>query len=236
MACRTCPQPFQGNNMARNNPIQSQTFQKFTPGQQGLQQQAIGGAQSILNNLMNPSAAIGPVAELNKRFGDQAQKDFLGRTVPGIAEQFTGLQPGSQRSSGFTQSLGRSGADLNEKIQSNLGQLFSQLRGQDIATLGSLLNAGLQPSFESLTFPKQPTFGQRLGQGAAQAVGPALNLAGNLATGGWWGIGKGLADLFAKFTGNRNIDQNQEDSPAQQLNEQQLQQILSYLTSVSGGQ
>jgi hypothetical protein len=232
MACRTCPQQFQGNAMAKKPDINTLQQPLFNPAQQGLQNKTLGGAEAILQNLMNPTSYVGPAEQLNKYFGNKARTDFLGKTVPGIAEQFTNIAPGSQRSSGFTQSLGRAGSGLEENITGNLGNLITQLRGQDIGLFSGLLSSALKPAFENISYPRKNTFGENLGQIGINAAGPLVDLAGNIGTGGWWGLVKSLGSLFGKNKGGVTPDQNQETSPAKQLNQDQLTQLLALLGQI----
>jgi len=94
----------------------------------------------------------------------QARKGFYENTVPTLAERFTSLGQGSQQSSGFRQSLGREGVNL----ESQLAALKSQ-RGLQ------MLGLGLTPKVDSIYSQRQPGFAEQLLLGLSGGAG--MNLA-----------------------------------------------------------
>lgn len=118
----------------------------------------------------------------NSDFGgieNRARKQFNETTIPGIAERFTAMGTGgSQRSSGFQNSLGRAGSDL----ESQLGALRSQYGMQQ-------MHMGLTPQFENSYRPSQGGFLQSLlagngSQGSGLDLNTIMSLISKMATGG----------------------------------------------------
>ena len=139
------------------SPERMQQVQRFSPQQQQLQNQSIQQALSLLQGSPDAYKGFQPIAQ-------QARSQFQKSTVPSLAERFTSLGSGSQRSSAFQGALGSASSDLEQ----GLAALQSQY-GQN--QLGSLLNLGMQPSFESLLRPAQPGFLQSLAPGIGQGIG-----------------------------------------------------------------
>jgi len=137
-------------------------------GQRGLLQQLLGGLQgqssniqqsplfqqgsSFLQNLLSGSP------EATAAFEAPYMRQFNEQIVPGLAERFSGLGAGAQRSSAFSQALGAAGAGLNENLASLQQQYNLQNRGFDQNLLGMLLGQGSQPSFENLFRPREAGF------------------------------------------------------------------------------
>lgn len=120
----------------------TQLFDKFTPEQQQSFSQIL---QMALSGLQNPTEDFEPIAQ-------QAKSEFEQQTIPSLAERFTSMGQGAQRSSGFQQALGRAGAGLSE----NLASMQSQYGLQKQGLLQSLLGLGLTPQFETSYTPRQP--------------------------------------------------------------------------------
>lgn len=160
---------------------QLKTLDRFKPNQQGLQNQAISQFGPLLQNLQKP-ADIEPI--LNQR-----RQSFNEQTIPSIAERFSSLGGGSQRSSAFQNALGRAGSDLETQLASLQSQVGLQDLNRQQGLLGLLSQLGMQPSFEHFYQPGETGL---LGH-AAQGAGMGLGLyAGGLGAGALGGIGEGI--------------------------------------------
>ena len=160
-------------------------------GQRGLLQQLLGGLQgqssniqqsplfqqgsSFLQNLLSGSP------EATAAFEAPYMRQFNEQIVPGLAERFSGLGAGAQRSSAFSQALGAAGAGLSENLAALRGQLqlgaVPQALGyaqQPISNLQGFSQLGLGTSTKAFV-PKQLPFWQQLllsaGQGGSQTLG-----------------------------------------------------------------
>lgn len=129
---------------------------RFTPQQQGLQDQ---GIQNLLQLLQSGGGTPGNFAPIAQK----AKTQFQTETIPSLAERFTAM--GGQNSSAFQGALGQAGAGLNE----NLGALESQYGLQQNAQIQNLMQllTGLssQPSFENVVYQGQPGLLQGFSQG-----------------------------------------------------------------------
>lgn len=180
-----------GGNFLTGYPGGTQQFQRFTPGQQNVQNQGLQQAISLLQGGSSPLAqsSFAPIAQ-------KARSDFASKTIPSLAERFTALGNG-QRSSAFQGALGEAGAGLEQ----GLAGLQS---GHNLQLLQLLLGLGMQPSFESAYTPAQP--------GLLQAVAPTAGKAAALAFGAPAGLGEfgGYGDLFhllSNLQSSRNAQQ-----------------------------
>ena len=191
-----------GGNFVTGYPGETQQFQRFTPNQQGLQNQSINQTLALLQGGTSPLAqsSFAPIEQ-------KARSDFASKTIPSLAERFTALGNG-QRSSAFQGALGEAGAGLEQ----GLAGLQS---GHNLQLLQLLLGLGMQPSFESAYTPAQP--------GLLQAVAPAAGKAAALAFGAPSPLGEfsGYGDLFHLLS-NLQASRN-----AQQYTGPQQQQIQS---------
>ena len=97
-----------------------------------------------LSGIQNPTQGFQPIAE-------NAMNNFQQNIVPSIAERFSSLGSGSQRSSAFGQQLGAAGAGLS----SNLASQEAQYGQQALGPLLQLLQLGLRPQFENVYQPGQ---------------------------------------------------------------------------------
>jgi len=121
-------------------PAEEKRFQRYTPEQ-----------ESALNQLLQQGlqgADFGGIEDI-------ARKRFQEETVPTLAERFTSMGAGGQRSSAFESALGRAGSDLESQLAGLRGQFGMQQLGM-----------GLQPRFESAYMPSQPG----MAQGGLQAL------------------------------------------------------------------
>jgi hypothetical protein len=136
-------------------------LQRYTPQQQGAINQVLGQATQGLGQ---QNFSFAPIAQ-------QARENFQTQTIPGLAERFTALGGGAQRSSAFQGALGQAGAGL----ESNLAALQSQFGLQQQNNLMNLLGIGLTPQFEHY-YQNQPSFMQSLTPGIGQGIGAAGTL------------------------------------------------------------
>jgi len=104
-------------------------------------------------------------------------RQFNEKTIPGIAERFSGMGEGAQSSNAFRQSLGAAGAGLSENLAS-LGENREQNSMQQLMQLLGL-------NTEGLTKKEKPWWQGALiglGGGLGQGLG---SLGANAATGGF---------------------------------------------------
>jgi len=143
------------------NPQQEQVLNTALTGLQG--QLPLG-----LSNLRN---ILGGDRETFESFFAPARRDFEQKTLPSIAERFTGfLGEGSQRSSAFGQQLGQAAKELEEDI-------FSQRIGmqQDaLSQLLSLLGPATAPRQFQYTKPRRQGFLENILGALAQGAGVGL--------------------------------------------------------------
>ena len=146
-------------------------FQQFTPQQQGLQQQVIGGTQSGLPDLFQYLTQIlSNDPELMKQFQAPSLRMFEEQIKPGIAERFSAM--GAQDSSAFAESLGEAGKSLAESLAAQQAQLKSNAGTQ----LQQMLSPSLQSSFENYFRPATKGLVRGVSEAGAQAAGTALGI------------------------------------------------------------
>lgn len=119
----------------------------LNPGQQNFQDMILklfsgqggqmGGGLGFLQNLLSGSP------ESTKAFEAPLTREFNEQTVPGLAERFSGMGGGAQRSSAFGQALSSAGAGLTE----NIGKVRGGMQMQGLQQLMQLLGPAMQPSF-----------------------------------------------------------------------------------------
>lgn len=139
--------------------------QLMDPTQQSAMDEILGLA---MGRLQDPLKGFEPMAE-------RARSQFQTQTIPSLAERFTSMGEGAQRSSGFQQALGGAGVDLEEMLAS----LGSQYALQSVPAYSSLLGLGLQPKYENImqgAMPKAP--------GMMASMLPMLAMGGMKALGG----------------------------------------------------
>lgn len=126
----------------------TEQFQKFTPQQQDIFGQLLGGAgQQLPQAFEFLSSILGQDPEAISKFEAPTRRAFEEQTIPSIAERFTGA--GAQKSSAFGQQLGKAGKDLEEGLAAQRGNMSFQALSQ----LMSLLGTGLTPQFENVFRP-----------------------------------------------------------------------------------
>lgn len=149
-------------------PERLEQIERFTPQQQNLLNQLLGGAQAALpSGLDFLQQILSGDPQMAERFEAPTRRAFEERTIPSIAERFTGMN--AQKSSAFGQQLGKAAESLEEMLASQrAGRGFQALGG-----LQGLAGMGLTPQFETLFRPRTPGFLETAGGGVLQAL-PAL--------------------------------------------------------------
>lgn len=189
-------------------PAGYESFSTFNPQQAQLFQQllaSLGGAQGIGQNPLYQSGQnylqdlLSGSPEAFEKFEAPYKRQFQEQTVPGLAERFSGIGAGAQRSSAFQQALGQAGAGLSENLASLRGQLqmgaLPQALGYAQAPfnqLQSLLGMNTQGFV-----PKQKPFWQELLTGASGGLGQAAGLGGLAGLSKIPGLGF-LQNIFGK--------------------------------------
>lgn len=172
-------------NFFTGSPATSQQFPVLSPQQLNVKGAASNQALKMLQNL-GGTTGFEPIAQ-------QARTQFQSQTVPGIAERFTALGSGGQRSSAFTGALGQAGVGLEE----GLASLQSQ-HGMDLLKL--LLGTSLSPEVETgITPESEGGFGALLKQllpYIPALLGSFFGPAGTAAGAGIGVLGSGLTSLF----------------------------------------
>ena len=163
------------------------TFMMGTPGSfkkidkfdelcSGSMDQMLQSALPQLLSSLGNQGGFAPIAE-------QARSRFFGDTVPTLAERFSGLGSGGQRSSGFQESLASGAGQMNTDLAAMESQ-YGQQRNQQLM---QMLGMGLTPQQEIGYFGQQPGFMH----GMAPGIGEGLAKAGmNYLTGQNGGQGK----------------------------------------------
>lgn len=129
----------------------TEQFQKYTPQQQQVLGQLLGGASAQLPQAFDfLSSILSQDPEQMAQFEAPTRRAFEEKTVPTIAERFTGMN--AQKSSAFGQQLGEAGHRLEEGLAAQRGKL-----GFDaISQLRNLLGEGLTSQFDTRIASGQP--------------------------------------------------------------------------------
>jgi hypothetical protein len=151
---------------------QQKTFQRFTPQQQQLQNQAI---RNLMGGLQ-PGGQLdfGPIAQ-------RARSQFSQQAIPTIAERFSSLGQNALSSPALYSQLGGSAANLEEALAAQQGA-FQQ------RNMMGLLGLAGQPSFESAYMPRQKGLAEIGGASLLQML-PYLAMG----MGGMGGMGQDLS-------------------------------------------
>lgn len=131
------------SSLFRKKP-RTQNISRLTPEQQTLQSQ-IG--QMGIQGLQNPYEGFQPIE-------NQAREQFSQSTIPSLAERFTSMGAGGQKSSAFQGALGQAASGL----ESSLAALRSQYGMQNRGLSSNLLGQALSPSFDTVYQQHQPGF------------------------------------------------------------------------------
>lgn len=156
------------NEFLRGRPERVQELQRFTPQQQNLLTQLLGGVQSGVPSAFDfLEEILSGDPQMMERFEAPSRRAFEERTVPSIAERFTGMN--AQKSSAFGQQLGKAAESLEEMLSSQRAgrgfQALSQLQG--------LAGLGVTPQTDRIFRPRAPGFLESAGSSIAQSL-PAL--------------------------------------------------------------
>lgn len=136
-------------HLGKSKSAKTTQLQQLTPEQQQAQSQAL---QMSLQGMQDPGAGFDPIAK-------QAMSQFKSDIIPGLAERFTSMGGGAQRSSAFQGALGRAGAGL----AGDLAAQRSQYGLQRMSGLQNLLGMGLGRRYENVFQPEQTGTTQALG-------------------------------------------------------------------------
>lgn len=170
------PQPYMDFIFGQGAKTKTQPI--YNPEQEDLLNQLLGSLQQqIPAGLQNLQNILGGEEGAFDAFQAPARRDFEQKTLPTIAERFTGtFGAGSQRSSAFGQALGTAGRELEENLASQRAGLQSDAFSQ----LMQLLGPALAPRQYQYQQPRQPGFLENLGVPLAQGAAKAAPLMGLL--------------------------------------------------------
>ena len=164
-----------------------------TPGQQQYQKFLLDKLPGLYNQLEQfQDVDFSPIEE-------QARTEFSTQTIPALAERFTSMGGGGQRSTGFQSALGRAGSTLEGELaaqRANFSQNLAQLQNQRLlGLLGSTSPAAMQQAFIPYLQMPQPSM-------AAGLVGRGISALGSAGigylTGGPSGAALGGLSAFMK--------------------------------------
>jgi hypothetical protein len=146
-----------------------QQLPTMDPQQMQLLSQLLGGlGQPLGQGLQNLSQMLSGEPGALEAFQAPAMRQFQEEIVPGLAERFSGMGAGAQRSSAFQQALGSAGASLAERLSAQRAGLQQGAMGQ----LSQLLGMGMgQRPFGYMQQEGTPGFFGSLAGGAGQAAG-----------------------------------------------------------------
>ena len=141
-----------------------------------------------LSTLKDPYKGFEPIAK-------KTRSQFEKETIPSLAERFTSLGAGGQRSSAFQDALGSSSAELEEL----LAALQSEYGNQAISSVTGFAGLGMQPQFENIV--QQPIMQQRGPSPLSNLLGMGLSagMMGYGPLGGLLGRGGGISRIFRRF-------------------------------------
>lgn len=173
------------------SPEQQQAFKSLMAqlGGGGALNQGYGNALGILQQYLDPQS------DIYRNFEQPYLQEFNEQIIPQLAERYAGLggsgMSGALSSSGFGQSLGAAGSQL----QTNLAQMKSTMQNQALQRILGQYNQSLQTGLGAEPFSYQQQ------QGSSGFLGPILGAAGTAFAGPFGGAlgkmaGSGLSNLF----------------------------------------
>lgn len=182
-----------GNSLLNRGGDKMRKVQMLSKPQQALLSQLLGmvGNQGGVGQGAQQATAyqqemLNPSAESFNRFTQPFMDQYQNQVIPGLAERFAGAgaMGGGLSSSGFAQSLGAAGSQLQNQLaalKANLGQQAAQsLMGQ----YGQLSGIGLNAS--PFAYQKRaPSAASGFLQGYAQQGYPGLQQGANSLS-DWW--------------------------------------------------
>lgn len=157
--------------LGKSNKSQTSQVQRFSPQQTGVMNQALSGfGQQLPGAFSYLQGILGNEPGAFQNFEAPFKRQFNEQIIPSIAERFSGLGSGAQRSSAFQQALGQAGASLTE----NLASLRSGLQSNALSQLLGIGQLGLTPQFESIYQPGSMGGLQRFGASLGGGIGTGL--------------------------------------------------------------
>ena len=169
---------------------------KFDELRSGSMDQMLQSALPQLLSSLGNQGGFAPIAE-------QARSRFFGDTVPTLAERFSGLGSGGQRSSGYQESLASGAGQMNTDLAAMESQ-YGQQRNQQLM---QMLGMGLTPQQENMRIAPQQGFMH----GMAPGIGEGLAKAGmNFMTGGASGgaeMGSNIIKMLMSLFGGKKGQQ-----------------------------
>jgi hypothetical protein len=155
----------------------TEQISRFTPQQQGLQNQSIQQLLQMLQQGQGQSPSFEPIAQ-------KARTQFQTQTIPSLAERFTSM--GNRHSGAFKAALGNAGAGLEEGLAALGSQYGLQQNAQNQQLLQLLGSLGSQQGAENLVYEGQPGALQGLAGGLGNYFAPGIG--GAIGGGvGWLG-------------------------------------------------
>lgn len=148
-------------------------YPTMMPGQQSMQEQLLSQIGPLLQQMQQPSQQFdfGPIEQ-------QARTQFRENTIPSLAERFTSMGEGGQRSSAFQSAIGRAGAGLETGLAGMKSQIGLHQQGMEQSKLqnllSSLLGGGMKPAFQTRQVGGQPGILGPLGGLLGQQVGKKI--------------------------------------------------------------
>ena len=204
-------------NFFTGSPATAQQVPTLTPQQLGVKGQASNQALQMLQGLSGGNFNFEPIAQ-------QARTQFQTQTVPSLAERFTSLGSGAQRSSAFQGALGQAGAGLEEGIAALNSKYGLQQQGLNQNLLQLLLGHSLSPESETLINQGDEGFLSSIGPVIGQLLPYLPMLIGSFfgpgGTAAGAGVGAGLSALTGLFG-------NKQQQPAQSFMQPNYSNIIS---------
>lgn len=153
-----------------NTPEETANVNRFTPEQQAYLNQIL----AVLSGTQEPTGILGQALS-TEALEAPYKRQFQEEIIPQLAEKYAGIGAGSQSSSAFQQALGKSAADLSERL--------AYLNAQQKQSLFSLLSQlGLTPQYNQYYQPSGPS---ALAQGLGALAGGFGEAAGQYLGSKW---------------------------------------------------
>lgn len=143
-------------NLFSQQPASIQQAPLLSKGQMGIKGAVGNQALKTLQGLGSNQFDFAPIAQ-------QARTQFQTQTIPGLAERFTSLGSGAQRSSAFQGALGQAGSDLEQGLAALQSQYGLHQQGLQQQLLNMLLSSSLSPEFENVVTEGGPGILSELG-------------------------------------------------------------------------